>query len=85
LNGQLNVLAAVEQVVDRTIAVAAGDEDGGRAELADPLCELAPRAPAAVRNGRGEIGRGEGPVDVLDLRERDAAFAGADAARAARA
>jgi hydroxymethylpyrimidine/phosphomethylpyrimidine kinase len=54
-----------------------------------PLVEAARGAAAAaasaVRNGVAEIGRGEGPVDVLDLKERDAAFAGADAARAARA
>jgi hydroxymethylpyrimidine kinase/phosphomethylpyrimidine kinase len=54
-----------------------------------PLVEAARGAAAAaasaVRNGLAEIGRGEGPVDVLHLKERDAAFAGADAARAARA
>jgi hydroxymethylpyrimidine/phosphomethylpyrimidine kinase len=54
-----------------------------------PLVEAARGAAAAaassVRNGLVGIGRGEGPVDVLDLKGRDAAFAGADAARAARA
>jgi hydroxymethylpyrimidine/phosphomethylpyrimidine kinase len=54
-----------------------------------PLVEAARGAAAAaassVRNGLVEIGRGEGPVDVLDLKERDAGLTGADAARAARA
>jgi hydroxymethylpyrimidine/phosphomethylpyrimidine kinase len=52
-----------------------------------PLVEAARGAAAAaassVRNGLVEIGHGEGPVDVLNLKEHDAAFAGADAARAA--
>jgi hydroxymethylpyrimidine/phosphomethylpyrimidine kinase len=42
-------------------------------------------AASSVRNGLVGIGHGEGPVDVLGLKERDAAFAGADAARASRA
>ena len=42
-------------------------------------------AASAVRNGLVEIGHGEGPVDVLDLKERDAGLSRADAARAARA
>ena len=42
-------------------------------------------AASAVRNGLGEIGRGEGPVDVLTVKERDAGLARANAARAARA
>jgi hydroxymethylpyrimidine/phosphomethylpyrimidine kinase len=39
----------------------------------------------AVKNGLAEIGHGEGPVDVLDLKERDAGLSRRDAARAARA
>jgi hydroxymethylpyrimidine/phosphomethylpyrimidine kinase len=54
-----------------------------------PLVEAARGAAAvaasSVRNGLVEIGRGEGPVDVLNLKERDAAVPRADAARAARA
>ena len=54
-----------------------------------PFVEAARGAAAAaassVRNGLVEIGHGEGPVDVLNLKERDASFAGGDAARAARA
>jgi hydroxymethylpyrimidine kinase/phosphomethylpyrimidine kinase len=54
-----------------------------------PLVEAARGAAAAaassVRNGLVELGRGEGPVDVLNLKERDATLTGADAARAARA
>jgi hydroxymethylpyrimidine/phosphomethylpyrimidine kinase len=42
-------------------------------------------AASAVRNGLGEIGRGEGPVDILDVKERDADLRRADAAQAARA
>jgi hydroxymethylpyrimidine/phosphomethylpyrimidine kinase len=54
-----------------------------------PLVEAARGAAAAaasaVRNGLVEIGQGEGPVDVLNLKERDAGLTRADAARAARA
>jgi hydroxymethylpyrimidine/phosphomethylpyrimidine kinase len=54
-----------------------------------PLVEAARGAAAAaassVRNGLVEIGHGEGPVDVLDLKERDAHLRRGDAARAARA
>jgi hydroxymethylpyrimidine/phosphomethylpyrimidine kinase len=54
-----------------------------------PLVEAARGAAAAaassVRNGLVEIGQGEGPVDVLNLKERDAGLNRADAARAARA
>jgi hydroxymethylpyrimidine/phosphomethylpyrimidine kinase len=42
-------------------------------------------AASSVRNGLVEIGAGEGPVDVLGIKERDANLAGSDAARAARA
>jgi hydroxymethylpyrimidine/phosphomethylpyrimidine kinase len=42
-------------------------------------------ASGAVRNGLVEIGHGDGPVDVLDVKERDAGLTRADAARAARA
>jgi hydroxymethylpyrimidine/phosphomethylpyrimidine kinase len=54
-----------------------------------PIVEAARGAAAAaassVRNGLVEIGQGEGPVDVLDVKERDAGLTGPDAARAARA
>ena len=54
----------------------------------DPLVEAArgaaAAAAAAVRNGLVEIGQGEGPVDVLNLKERDAGLTRTDAARAAR-
>jgi hydroxymethylpyrimidine/phosphomethylpyrimidine kinase len=42
-------------------------------------------AASSVRNGLVEIGHGEGPVDVLGVKERDAGLSRADAARAARA
>jgi hydroxymethylpyrimidine/phosphomethylpyrimidine kinase len=42
-------------------------------------------AAEAVRNGLVEIGAGDGPVDVLNLRERDGDHARRDAAPAARA
>jgi hydroxymethylpyrimidine/phosphomethylpyrimidine kinase len=42
-------------------------------------------AASSVRNGLTEIGQGEGPVDVLNLKERDAGLSRTDAARAARA
>jgi hydroxymethylpyrimidine/phosphomethylpyrimidine kinase len=54
-----------------------------------PLEEAARRAAhaasEAVRNGLTEIGAGEGPVDVLDVKERHGDLARHDAARAARA
>jgi hydroxymethylpyrimidine/phosphomethylpyrimidine kinase len=54
-----------------------------------PIVEAARGAAAAaassVRNGLVEIGQGEGPVDVLSVKERDAGLTGPDAARAARA
>lgn len=42
-------------------------------------------AASAVRNGLVEIGHGDGPVDVLEVKERDAGLRRTDAARAARA
>ncbi|HET8652846.1 MAG TPA: bifunctional hydroxymethylpyrimidine kinase/phosphomethylpyrimidine kinase [Gaiellaceae bacterium] len=42
-------------------------------------------AASAVRNGLVEIGAGEGPVDILDVKERDGDLARGDTARAARA
>jgi hydroxymethylpyrimidine/phosphomethylpyrimidine kinase len=42
-------------------------------------------AASAVCMGLVEIGRGEGPVDVLNVKERDASISRTDAARAARA
>jgi hydroxymethylpyrimidine/phosphomethylpyrimidine kinase len=42
-------------------------------------------AASAVRSGLVEIGRGDGPVDVLEVKERDAGLRRSDAARAARA
>jgi len=54
-----------------------------------PLVEAARGAAAAaassVRNGLVELGRGDGPVDVLNVKERDAGLPRPDAARAARA
>jgi hydroxymethylpyrimidine/phosphomethylpyrimidine kinase len=54
----------------------------------DPLVEAARGAAAAaassVRNGLVELGHGEGPVDVLNVKERHAGLARPDAARAAR-
>ena len=54
-----------------------------------PLVEAARGAAAAaassVRHGLVEIGQGEGPVDVLHVKERHAGHARSDAARAARA
>jgi hydroxymethylpyrimidine/phosphomethylpyrimidine kinase len=42
-------------------------------------------ASEAVRHGLAELGQGEGPVDVLDVKERNAGLSRADAARASRA
>jgi len=42
-------------------------------------------ASEAVRNGLAEVGHGDGPVDVLDVKERNAGLGRADAARASRA
>jgi hydroxymethylpyrimidine/phosphomethylpyrimidine kinase len=53
--------------------------------LGDAARGAAAAASAAVRDGLVEIGQGDGPVDVLDLKERDAGLTRADAARAARA
>jgi hydroxymethylpyrimidine/phosphomethylpyrimidine kinase len=41
-------------------------------------------AASSIRNGLTEIGHGEGPVDVLEAKERDAGLRRADPARAAR-
>ncbi len=43
LDGKLDVLAAVEEMVDRGLAVAAGDERGRSAELDQPLGQVAAR------------------------------------------
>jgi hydroxymethylpyrimidine/phosphomethylpyrimidine kinase len=53
--------------------------------LVDAARGAAAAAASAVRNGLVEIGHGDGPVDVLNLKERDAGLSRADAARAARA
>jgi hydroxymethylpyrimidine/phosphomethylpyrimidine kinase len=54
-----------------------------------PLMQAARGAAAAaassVQNGLVELGQGEGPVDVLAVKERDAGFARDDAARTAHA
>ena len=42
-------------------------------------------AASSIRNGLTEIGAGDGPVDVLNVKERDGDLARDDAARAARA
>jgi hydroxymethylpyrimidine/phosphomethylpyrimidine kinase len=42
-------------------------------------------AASSVRTGLTEIGQSEGPVDVLNVKERDAGLSRTDAARAARA
>jgi hydroxymethylpyrimidine/phosphomethylpyrimidine kinase len=42
-------------------------------------------ASEAVRNGLAELGHGDGPADVLNVKERNAGFGRADAARASRA
>jgi hydroxymethylpyrimidine kinase/phosphomethylpyrimidine kinase len=42
-------------------------------------------AASAIRDGLVEIGRGDGPVDVLEVKERNAGLRRTDAARAARA
>ena len=57
---------AVEEVVDRLVAVAAGDDDGGRAELVEALGELA--AVLAVEAGE-RLGLGQ--VRRHDRRERE--------------
>ena len=53
--------------------------------LMDASRGAAAAAASAVRNGLVEIGHGEGPVDVLNVKERDGDLARRDAARAARA
>jgi hydroxymethylpyrimidine kinase/phosphomethylpyrimidine kinase len=53
--------------------------------LEDAARGAAVAAASAVRNGLAELGAGEGPVDVLNVKERNAGLTRADAARAARA
>jgi hydroxymethylpyrimidine/phosphomethylpyrimidine kinase len=53
--------------------------------LEDAARGAAEVAAEAVRNGLAEIGAGDGPVDVLNVKERDGDLARGDAARAARA
>jgi hydroxymethylpyrimidine/phosphomethylpyrimidine kinase len=53
--------------------------------LEEAARRAAEAASEAVRNGLTELGAGEGPVDVLNTKERDAYLARRDAARAARA
>ena len=53
--------------------------------LEDAARGAAEVASEAVRNGLVEIGAGDGPVDVLNVKERDGDLARGDAARAARA
>jgi hydroxymethylpyrimidine/phosphomethylpyrimidine kinase len=53
--------------------------------LEDAARGAAETAAEAVRNGLIEIGAGDGPVDVLNVKERHGDLAGRDAARAARA
>ena len=48
LDGDLDVPLAVEEVVDRRRAMAAGDDDGRRAQLMQPLGQLDARAVAPV-------------------------------------
>ena len=68
LDGDLDVPLAVEEMVDRIVAVPAGDDHRGRAELVDPLGELAPRARPGERLGLHQVRRDdrrerEQPVD----------------------
>ena len=53
--------------------------------LADAARGAAAAASDAVRNGLVDIGQGDGPVDVLDVKERDGGLSRPNAARAARA
>jgi hydroxymethylpyrimidine kinase/phosphomethylpyrimidine kinase len=53
--------------------------------LEDAARGAAEVAAEAVRNGLAEIGAGDGPVDVLNVKERDGDLARGEAARAARA
>ena len=53
--------------------------------LVDAARAAAAAAASAVRNGLVDIGAGDGPVDVLNVKERDAGLSRSDAARAARA
>jgi hydroxymethylpyrimidine/phosphomethylpyrimidine kinase len=56
-----------------------------RYSLVEAARGAAVAAASSVRNGLAEIGRGEGPVDVLGLKERNAGLSRSDAARATRA
>ena len=58
LDRDLDVALPVEEVVDRVVAVAAGDDDRGRAELVHALGELAPRVPSrsASASASGRFG-----------------------------
>jgi hydroxymethylpyrimidine/phosphomethylpyrimidine kinase len=56
-----------------------------RYSLVDAARGAALAAAAAVQDGLVELGAGEGPVDVLNVKERNAGLSRADAARAARA
>jgi hydroxymethylpyrimidine/phosphomethylpyrimidine kinase len=56
-----------------------------RYSLVDAARGAARAAAAAVQDGLVELGAGEGPVDVLNVKERNAGLSRADAARAARA
>src|SRR5262245_2181041 len=53
--------------------------------LEDAARGAAAAASEAVRNGLVELGSGDGPVDVLNVKERDAGLTRTDAARATRA
>ena len=58
IDRDLDVLVAVEEVVDRLRAVAARDDHGRSAELMEALGQLAPRAAAAgERLGLHQVGR----------------------------
>jgi hypothetical protein len=47
----LDVPLTVEEVIDRLVPVAASDDHRPRAELVDPLGELAPRSRSGERLG----------------------------------
>jgi hydroxymethylpyrimidine/phosphomethylpyrimidine kinase len=53
--------------------------------LVEAVRGAAAAAASSVRTGLVEIGHGEGPVDVLDIKERNAGLSRTDPARAARA
>ena len=58
LDRELDVLDPVEEVVDGLVAVAARDDHGRRAELDEPLGQLAPRRPGmpASASASGRFG-----------------------------